>query len=121
MSQTTYTARPGTLESRWYLVDARGQTLGRLAVNIARVLRGKPPDLQAHEAAEARRMNLPSNRRQRRPTSGGGAYVRARRAARSSVLSASVQSDAAGVGYERSDEDATGRRPRWEGKICSSA
>ncbi len=25
----------------WYLVDARGQTLGRLAVNVARVLRGK--------------------------------------------------------------------------------
>lgn len=44
MSQTTqktYTARPGTLADTWYLVDARGQTLGRLAVNIARVLRGK--------------------------------------------------------------------------------
>ena len=39
--QTTYMAKPGALESRWYLVDARGQTLGRLASNIARVLRGK--------------------------------------------------------------------------------
>ena len=44
MSQTTqptYTARPHTLEDNWYLVDGRGQTLGRLAVNIARILRGK--------------------------------------------------------------------------------
>ena len=42
MSSTlTYQAKPGELEQRWFLVDARGQTLGRLAVNIARVLRGK--------------------------------------------------------------------------------
>ena len=41
MTQTTFQARPGTLESHWYLVDARGQTLGRLATNIVRVLRGK--------------------------------------------------------------------------------
>ena len=41
MTQTTYQARPGVLPQHWYLVDARGQTLGRLAVNIARVLRGK--------------------------------------------------------------------------------
>ncbi|MHB8718709.1 MAG: 50S ribosomal protein L13 [Candidatus Dormibacteria bacterium] len=40
-SQRTYTARPATLPDNWYLVDARGQTLGRLATNIARVLRGK--------------------------------------------------------------------------------
>jgi large subunit ribosomal protein L13 len=31
--------KPG--EEEWVLVDARGQTLGRLAVNLARVLRGK--------------------------------------------------------------------------------
>jgi large subunit ribosomal protein L13 len=31
--------RPG--EDQWLLVDARGETLGRLAVNLARVLRGK--------------------------------------------------------------------------------
>jgi large subunit ribosomal protein L13 len=41
MTQTTYQAKPNSLESRWFLVDARGQTLGRLAVNVARVLRGK--------------------------------------------------------------------------------
>jgi large subunit ribosomal protein L13 len=37
----TYTARPSEIESRWYLIDAEGQTLGRLAANIARLLRGK--------------------------------------------------------------------------------
>ena len=41
MTQTTFMAKPAALESQWYLVDARGQTLGRLATNIARVLRGK--------------------------------------------------------------------------------
>jgi large subunit ribosomal protein L13 len=41
MSQTTFQAKPGAVEERWYLVDARGQTLGRLATNVARVLRGK--------------------------------------------------------------------------------
>ena len=41
MMQTTYQAKPHSVPTQWYLVDARGQTLGRLAVNIARVLRGK--------------------------------------------------------------------------------
>jgi large subunit ribosomal protein L13 len=41
ISQKTYQPRAHEVPSRWYLVDARGQTLGRLAVNIARVLRGK--------------------------------------------------------------------------------
>ena len=40
-SQKTYQPSAGAVPSEWYLVDARGQTLGRLAVNIARVLRGK--------------------------------------------------------------------------------
>lgn len=40
-SQRTWQPRVGEVEARWYLVDARGQTLGRLAANIARVLRGK--------------------------------------------------------------------------------
>jgi large subunit ribosomal protein L13 len=40
-SQRTYQPRAGSVPAEWYLVDARGQTLGRLAVNIARVLRGK--------------------------------------------------------------------------------
>jgi len=37
----TYTARPADLSPRWFVVDASGQTLGRLAANLARVLRGK--------------------------------------------------------------------------------
>ena len=41
MTQTTYHAKPGEVESRWFVVDASGQTLGRLATNVARVLRGK--------------------------------------------------------------------------------
>ena len=41
MTQTTFQARPHAIDARWFVVDARGQTLGRLAVNVARVLRGK--------------------------------------------------------------------------------
>ncbi len=37
----TYTAKPGEIEREWYLVDADGQTLGRLATRIADMLRGK--------------------------------------------------------------------------------
>jgi large subunit ribosomal protein L13 len=37
----TYNAKPGEIERRWYVVDADGQTLGRLATQIADTLRGK--------------------------------------------------------------------------------
>ena len=37
----TFTATPGTLKRDWYLVDATGKTLGRLASEIALRLRGK--------------------------------------------------------------------------------
>jgi large subunit ribosomal protein L13 len=37
----TYSAKPGEIERDWYLVDADGQTLGRLATQIADRLRGK--------------------------------------------------------------------------------
>lgn len=37
----SYTARKGEVPRRWYVVDARGKTLGRLASRIAMVLRGK--------------------------------------------------------------------------------
>jgi large subunit ribosomal protein L13 len=39
--QKTWTAKPGEIERNWYLVDAEGQTLGRLATQIADTLRGK--------------------------------------------------------------------------------
>jgi large subunit ribosomal protein L13 len=37
----TWTAKPGEVERNWYLVDAEGKTLGRLATQIAETLRGK--------------------------------------------------------------------------------
>ena len=37
----TYNAKPGEIAREWYLVDAQGQTLGRLATTIADTLRGK--------------------------------------------------------------------------------
>ncbi len=37
----TYTPKAGELKPSWYIVDADGQTLGRLASNIAKVLKGK--------------------------------------------------------------------------------
>ena len=37
----TYTAKKGEIAREWYLVDAEGQTLGRLATHIADTLRGK--------------------------------------------------------------------------------
>ena len=37
----SYMARPAQVERKWHIVDAEGQTLGRLASEIARVLRGK--------------------------------------------------------------------------------
>jgi large subunit ribosomal protein L13 len=37
----TYSAKPGEVTREWYLVDADGQTLGRLATLIADTLRGK--------------------------------------------------------------------------------
>jgi large subunit ribosomal protein L13 len=37
----TYTAKPGEITRDWYVVDAEGKTLGRLATQIADTLRGK--------------------------------------------------------------------------------
>ncbi len=37
----TYSARPADVDKRWYVIDADGVVLGRLAVEIARRLRGK--------------------------------------------------------------------------------
>lgn len=39
--QKTYYPKPGDISREWYLVDAAGQNLGRLASRIARVLLGK--------------------------------------------------------------------------------
>ena len=37
----TYMPNPSQLERKWYVVDAEGQTLGRLCSQVAAVLRGK--------------------------------------------------------------------------------
>jgi len=45
----TYNAKPGEIAREWYLVDADGQTLGRLATRIADTLRGKrKPEYTPH-------------------------------------------------------------------------
>lgn len=41
MNQKTYLAKPGELNKKWYVVDATDKPVGRLAVDIARVLIGK--------------------------------------------------------------------------------
>ena len=37
----TFMAKPDSIERKWYVVDAEGQTLGRLAAQVANILRGK--------------------------------------------------------------------------------
>ncbi len=37
----TFMASPATIDRKWYVVDAAGMTLGRLASEVAKVLRGK--------------------------------------------------------------------------------
>ncbi|RSL28979.1 50S ribosomal protein L13, partial [Salibacterium salarium] len=39
--RTTYMAKPGDIERKWYVIDAEGQTLGRLSSEVASILRGK--------------------------------------------------------------------------------
>lgn len=39
--RTTYMAKASDVERKWYVVDAEGQTLGRLASQVASILRGK--------------------------------------------------------------------------------
>ena len=37
----SFMASPATIERKWYVIDAQGQTLGRLSSEIAKILRGK--------------------------------------------------------------------------------
>lgn len=39
--RTTFIAKPAEIERKWYVVDAADKTLGRLASEVAKVLRGK--------------------------------------------------------------------------------
>ena len=38
---STYSPKPGDIEVKWFLIDAEGQVLGRLASETAKLLRGK--------------------------------------------------------------------------------
>ena len=38
---TTYATKPSDIERKWYVVDAQGVVLGRLAAEVATILRGK--------------------------------------------------------------------------------
>ena len=45
----TWNAKPGEIDRLWYVVDAEGKTLGRLATQIAETLRGKgKPEYTPH-------------------------------------------------------------------------
>lgn len=45
----TYMAKPNRVERKWYVVDAKGKTLGRLASEVAKILRGKhKPEYTPH-------------------------------------------------------------------------
>lgn len=39
--RTTYMAKPNEVERKWYVIDAEGKTLGRLASEAASIIRGK--------------------------------------------------------------------------------
>ncbi len=39
--KTTYLAKPSEITRKWYVVDAEGKALGRLAAQVAAILRGK--------------------------------------------------------------------------------
>ena len=39
--RTTFMAKANEIERKWYVVDAEGKTLGRLASEVASILRGK--------------------------------------------------------------------------------
>ena len=41
MTMRTYSAKPSEISHQWFVVDAEGQVLGRLASEVARIIRGK--------------------------------------------------------------------------------
>ncbi len=49
MDQKTWTPKTSDITSTWWLIDAQGQTLGRMASHVAQVLRGKHrPEFAPH-------------------------------------------------------------------------
>ncbi len=41
LTKSTMTAKPSEIEKKWYVIDAEGQVLGRLASEVAAILKGK--------------------------------------------------------------------------------
>ena len=41
MNNTTYMAKKGEVQSKWYIIDAKSKPLGRVAAEAAKLLRGK--------------------------------------------------------------------------------
>ncbi len=49
LSYKTISANKATVKKQWFLVDAEGETLGRMAAKVAKILRGKyKPDFTPH-------------------------------------------------------------------------
>ena len=74
MIPKSYMAKPGELEAKWWLVDAEGQIVGRLASEIAMVLMGKHrPTYTPHVdtgdfvvVVNAEKVKLTGNKRQQK-------------------------------------------------------
>ncbi len=41
MNNTTYSVKKSDIERKWYIIDAEGKSLGRVAAEAAKLLRGK--------------------------------------------------------------------------------
>ena len=41
MNNTTYSAKSNDIKRQWYIIDASGKSLGRVAAEAAKLLRGK--------------------------------------------------------------------------------
>ena len=54
----TYMANPDKIERKWYVVDATGYTLGRLASEVAKVLRGKNKPQFTPHVVNAEKINV---------------------------------------------------------------
>ena len=51
----SFMANPSNIERKWYVVDAADKTLGRLAAEVAKILRGKHTQTDFHSAYGYRR------------------------------------------------------------------
>jgi large subunit ribosomal protein L13 len=88
ISMTTFSAKPHEVKRDWYVVDASGKVLGRLAAEIARRLRGKhKPEFTPHVdlgdfivVVNAGKLRVTGNKREakiyyRHSTYPGGVYA----------------------------------------------